>query len=73
VVPLILLLRRQRQEDDEFKASLSKVSKILSQKQNTNERTGCAAQQNICLAFIRHWVQSPVLEKIYIYFHEFSR
>jgi hypothetical protein len=32
-MPIIQLLGRQRQEDQEFKASLGKVSKILPKKQ----------------------------------------
>jgi hypothetical protein len=40
---------KQRQEDGEFKASPGKVSKTLSQKRNTNKRTGW---------FKRPWVLS---------------
>jgi hypothetical protein len=38
------LLSRQKQEDLEFKVSLGKVSKTLSQKQNTNKKIGGMAQ-----------------------------
>jgi hypothetical protein len=37
-VPESQLLRRWRQEDGEFEASLGKVSKTLSQKQNANKK-----------------------------------
>jgi hypothetical protein len=43
------LLYRWRQENHEFKTSPGKVSKILSQNQNKNKRTGNVAQVVECL------------------------
>jgi hypothetical protein len=42
--PLYNLPRRLRQEDVEFEASLGKVSKVLSRKENTNKRARSVAQ-----------------------------
>jgi hypothetical protein len=52
------LLRRWRQEDLEFKVSLEKVTKTLSQKQDTNIRAGSVTQ------VVNHkgLIQFPVLK-----------
>jgi hypothetical protein len=58
------VIGRQRQEDHEFKTSPGKVSKTLSQKQNTNKRTGSIAQvvedlPSPCLGLVRGPVLNP--------------